>query len=513
VRNNKTLIALFVIPVVITAGIYVAARYTAPATDHAIQHTPSEAFFYSSLFLKPSTNQRKALRDLLARVPSAGTPDESTAALDVLLNDALSDFGLRYTDDIKPWVGTEIAFWATPPEEPTGDLGWGLMIATEDEELAREAIAESDAIHDGTEQDPLTEDGPNAFVEDGFVTLMNRAAQGPWKGMHEEGAETLGQTSRYNDAIGLLREDRVALAYFDPVPLFEGLPSEQVQQVIQTALGPWGTDAQSAVAYLRDDAIVLESASPRVLEGHGGSLDPQRGLLEEAPKVAWGAGGLDDLGTVLRTIADAGAAGDFGIIGSTALRRQIAIDSGLDLDTDVFDWMGDAGFFIMGGAEPIVGGAIIESTDPETSLRAIRTLGGSLRLRGVPVHFLDEPLEGFWMPLPGVANPLYVAIDPADPKRVVVAVDRGPFDRWLQTSGMVASEDFQNAVADLGEGYATGMYFDPGKILDVLEAAGFDGSATFRDDIAPNIEVLTHLVGGSRVDGDTVYRRLVIGVK
>jgi uncharacterized protein DUF3352 len=513
-RNKQTLIALFVIPAVITAALYTAARYFGPATDHAIEHTPGEAFFYSSLFLKPSTDQRKALRDLLARFPSAGTPEESGRALDDLLSDAFEDLDLSYTQDIKPWLGTEIAFWAAPPNEGRGDFGWALMIATDDEEAAGKAVVKSSVIHDGSKSDPFTIDGPNAFIEDGFVNLMNVSAQGPWKRMHGDGAvPPLAESKRFNDATALLPQDRVALAYFDPVPLFDGIPSGQVARVVESALGPYATEPQSAVAYLRHDAIVFESTSPHSLEGHGGSPDPQRGLLEEVPKVSWGAAGVEDLGEVIRTIANGFAAGDFGVLGFGALREVFRQETGLDLDADLLDWMGDVGLFIMGGDGPVNGGAIIESTDPDKSLQSLRKIGGILRSRGTPVQFLDGHLAGFALRIPGVADPLYAVSDPANPDRVVVAVGRGPFDRWLETAGMADSEVFRDARSDLGEGYAAGFYLSPQKILEVMRAAGFDQDATFEKDVAPNLEVLTHIVGGSRVDGDTVYRRLVIGVK
>jgi hypothetical protein len=512
-RNKPLIVSLFVIPALITAGIYVAARYLAPATDHAIEHTPNEAFFYSSLFLKPSTNQRKALRELLERFPSAGTPEESGQALDDLLNATFDDLGLSYSDDVKPWVGTEIAFWATPPDDDTGDIGWALMIATKDEAAARAAVAKSDAIHDGTKADGLTIDGPNAFIEDGFVTLMNNSAQGPWKRMHQEDAISLAESKRFNGAIAQLPQDRVALAYFDPVTLFAGLETNQATQVIESALGPYATKPQAAVAYLRADAIVFESVSPHALEGHGGSPDPQRGLLEEVPKVAWGAAGIDDFGTVVRSIVDRGATGDFGVIGPGVLRRTFTNETGLELDADLLDWMGDVGVFIMGGAGPINGGAILESTDPEASQRALRRIGGILKLRGQTVRFLQAGLDGFVWRVPGLSSPIYAVSTAREPDRIVLGFAPPPTARWLEAPPLAESDVFSAARAALGEGFATGFYLAPQKILEVMRAAGVDQDPTFEQDVAPNLGVLSHIVGGSRVDGDTVYRRLVIGVK
>jgi hypothetical protein len=512
--GKRTLIALFVIPALVTAGVYVAARYLAPATDHAIEHTPDEAFFYSSLFLKPSTNQRKALRDLLARFPSAGNPDESGEALDDLLKDVFDDLDLSYLDDVKPWIGTEIAFWATPPDDDTDDFGWALMIATKDEAAAAAAVQKSAAIHDGSKADPFTIDGPNAFIEDGFVNLMNNSAQGPWKRMHGDDAPPpLAHSKRFNDAIALLPQDRIALAYFDPVPLFGGIPPDQVTDVIESALGPYATETQAAVAYLREDAIIFESASPHALEGHGGSPDPHRGLLEEVPKGSWGAAGVDDFGEVIRTAANGFAAGDFGVLGFGALREVFRQETGLDLDADLLDWIGDVGFFVLGGPGPVNGGAIIESTDPDASLRALRKIGGVLKIRGAPVRFLPEGNDGFLLRIPGFPFPLYAISETSDPDRVIVGIAPPPADRWLGVNQLGESEEFRAARADLGDGFATGFYLAPQKILEVIRAAGADQDQTFEKDVAPNLEVLTHIVGGSRVDGDTVYRRLVIGVK
>jgi hypothetical protein len=503
-RNKTVIISLFVIPAVITMALYTAARFFAPATDHAVQLVPEDAFFYSSLFLKPSTEQRKALRELLKKFPGAGEPDEAEAGLDDLLNDALDDLGLRYTNDVKPWVGDEIAFFAKPPGPGTSTpVGWAVLISTEDEEAAKAALQKASPL-------------PGSFrtVVDGFAVVGTSGA------VHEvmdvaEGEPALGDTDRYLTQIELLPQDRVALAYFDPVPIFDAFSSRPEAPAIRNAFGPYATDPHAAVAYLRADAIVIESASPHLLGGHGGSTDPYRGLLEDVPESSWAAAGIDDFGSVTRFVIDRTANAGFRAIGPIAVRAQFKQATGLDLDADLLDWIGDVGLFVKGEApNEIEGGAVIESTDPETSQATLRKIGGMLKLRGAPVHFLSGDADGFSLELPGFPDvpSLYVISDRATPERVWVGVARSA-DASTTDAAIAETKQLRSARSALGDGFATGFYLATDRVLELLRAAGADQDPAFEQDVAPNLEALTHIVGGSRVDGDTVYRRLVIGVE
>ena len=142
---KKLWIIGLIVVLLVGGGAFAAMKFLGPKEDDAIELAPQSSFFYANLFLDPSSSQKMALEDLLAHFPEAGTPEEAERRLDELLTDALADSPLNYVEDVKPWVGDQIAFLAVGPEEmePRGTPPVAALITSEDTDARPEALEEA----------------------------------------------------------------------------------------------------------------------------------------------------------------------------------------------------------------------------------------------------------------------------------------------------------------------------------------------------------------------------------
>ncbi|MEA2477983.1 MAG: hypothetical protein QOC87_2182, partial [Actinomycetota bacterium] len=139
--SKKLVIAVIVIVVVGALGGLAYRIYLNPAHDNAIDLVPSDAFFYASVFLDPSTHQKQALGELLRHFPEAKTPSLAKGELENLLNDALASTGVDFTHDVEPWIGRQVAFFADGIEGDSADVAF--LVGTSDADAARATLAKA----------------------------------------------------------------------------------------------------------------------------------------------------------------------------------------------------------------------------------------------------------------------------------------------------------------------------------------------------------------------------------
>ena len=144
---------------IVVAGLFAWTRYRAPATDHAIQLVPANARAYLHVFLKPSTQQRRALRSLLELFPETDEEEEAESFVDDVLRETLARVGLDVSRDAAEWLGNEAAIYLIPEQEdPVA------VLAVDDDDRALEDLA--DAVPDGVQVE----------IVDDFVVIGSAAA-------------------------------------------------------------------------------------------------------------------------------------------------------------------------------------------------------------------------------------------------------------------------------------------------------------------------------------------------
>jgi hypothetical protein len=215
--------------------------------------------------------------------------------------------------------------------------------------------------------------------------------------------------------------------------------------------------------------------------------------------------GSADVGESLRETID-GLAGVFGGIG---IRREVQRQTGLDLDRDLLDWIGDVGFFLRGTTpETLDGGVVIQPTDEERAADAFGRIVGAIQV-GFEVRARPVDVEG--------ADQAFEIVDRQSPYPIVLA--RG--------SGLVTiTAGREAAAAALGSGDRLGdseLYaeaedlvgMEPGALLSMdraVEMAARNADPEFQE-ARPYLEAFSVIALGVVVDGDEGVARLAAGLR
>lgn len=527
--NLKVLISVVAAAVVIAGAALVAslAGFFSPAEDDALDLIPADSVIYVNIFLDPSPAQKLALDDLLAHFPEASDRDAARDALVELLDEGLAEVGLTFEDDIEPWLGDQVSFFMQVPANTTADPAVGVLLETEDTSAARRAVDKAQDNTDGSFSErsyrgidyEVTDNGDAVGIIESFLVSANE--EGLKAVIDTIEGDALSSSDRFERATAGLEEDRLALGYFDFAPFarlaggfggFTGGPFDPATQ------GP-----AAFVLYARGNAVVAEGSSEVPREGLGAELTEavarESKLLERLPDDAWVAVGAPQLGATLRHLVDsleeafAQAPGMFPGLGPGGLIEGFEAQLGIDLERDLFSWMGDAAFFASGATlQTVQGGAVLEATDPRAARQALTRIKSAIERAGGPVRGLGKwrSYDGFALRESGMPEPInFVAA--AD--RVLVIYGDAATGRALGSDPSLAGNDtFEAARAALGDDFALNAFVDLQAIVSLADAAGLDDSE-FGDEIDPWVEPLSFVSVGGRLEGETIVQRLVIGVR
>lgn len=112
-RDPRVVIpAVALAAIVALLGLFALWLLNDPAEDTLIELVPAEADGYVHVFLKPSTQQRLDIEDLVEGVlGSDDAGDDVKDGLEYVLRQVLEPAGLDFEQDVGPWLGKEIAWF------------------------------------------------------------------------------------------------------------------------------------------------------------------------------------------------------------------------------------------------------------------------------------------------------------------------------------------------------------------------------------------------------------------
>ena len=355
---------------------------------------PADATLYVQATVRPQGQQRE---DALAAAGKVLDTTDPGARITELVSDMVGsdpESRLDFARDIEPWLGDEVGVWTSAAGHAAEFKGVALAAAT-DPEKARESIRAaakrsgkrlSARSHESVDYEVDAVGEGFAIVED-FVALGTEAELK--RTIDAAAGESLAENEAYGKRMAELPDDRLAHLYADAQALFKagaasgeaGAPSaeeyEQLKQVFPIDdIGPYAMALSVA-----GDRVVIDShttTKPSEAFRQVGALTGGVGteLLGELPGDTWGAFGIPDLGEKARFFFGRFA----GALGGAAFSQQLRQETGLDLEQDVFSWVGDVAFFVRGTQpDAIDGGAVIAVTDAERAATAFSKLAGVLR--------------------------------------------------------------------------------------------------------------------------------------
>ena len=495
---------------------------TSAGGDDPASAVPAKAAFYVDATVRPEGDLRE---DALAAAGKVLRTSDPQAKIDELVSQAFAeteDPKFDYEKDIAPWLGEKVAIWGS---SSTGedDFRGAVVVSTTDEDEAQSAI------------DRAVKAGDKTFSKRDYKGVDYQAspdsAVGIVEGFAVAGTESefkqtvdaakgdgLDSTDRFKKAMDGLEDDRLGAFYLDFKAVLDTAirqDPESAQQIEQAKrLFPVDKIGAVAGAFMADGERLAIDATAQIPEGalpsgvgslYSGGATP---LLAELPGDSWVAFGAPEFGPALKGIYQQVA----GALGGAAIENQLRQELGLDLQEDVFSWIGDVAVFARGTtADTVEGGAVIEVTDSAKAQSAFgKLLGlaqsrGGVRARPVKIDGADAAFEAA---LPGAPKTVVAA---RSDDRVVIAFGRDAAADALGGGEKLGDSDTYAAAKSVLGDVEPGFLVSVPAVLELIEAAG-----KADEDFAkakPYLEGFGVIAGGSSRDGDTARSRTAAQLK
>ncbi len=333
--------------------------------------TPPDASLYADAVIKPEGDLKDSLDSFLSAVLDTDSPGSKITGL---IDERFQHNGedKTFADDVEPWLGDEGGVFTIGFADDAPAL---TAVQSEDPEAGVELLSSASANLSGEEYKGVSyeidEDG-NAFGAIGdFVALGDRPA---FKAaIDASDGESLANSDRFRDAVDELPSDALGRIYGDVNGLVarvakdNGVPESTVQNVL-SRLGIKGTF--TAAAQAGDKRISLDVVGVPGL----GTTEPSK-VLGSLPSDAWLAVGVGDFGGRLKGLADRIEAAGIPGIGKGVVAAAVESQTGIDLNEEVFPWLGDAALFIRGtDPDSLEGALVLESTDDAAAAQTVDAL-------------------------------------------------------------------------------------------------------------------------------------------
>jgi hypothetical protein len=481
---------------------------------------PAGAAVYLQAAVQPQDERRT---DALAAASKIMRTDDPAGKLRELIDEELADEGLTWERDLASWLGEDAGIWVTnlQAEEPS----WSAIVAAKDTEAAEAAldrIAKADGgkhtarSHGGVDYE-VDEEGVAGGVVDDFVVFGTEDAFK--RTVDTRDADSLADADRYGDAVGELEEERLGHYYVDPKPLIDAAKKQDPAAAANLGqferMFPLDELGPVTGAFAADgDGMTLDTVVTGIPDGPFRNLiemwaGGETELLGELPGEAWGAFATPRLGETAESLMSSFA----GAIGGAAVAAQVKQATGLDLQQDVFSWIGDVGAFVRGSDMASLDGAlVISSTDDDRATAAfgkiIALIGRQTGARPQPVK-IDGAESAFAISAPDAEKPIVLA---RGSERVVAAYGDEAAAAALSSDSQLSDSDGYGAAEDvLGDGMHPALLLSFEDALALADAVG-ETDAEF-DEVRPYLEALGVVTSGGKVDGDRVQSRLAVTLK
>ena len=484
---------------------------------------PANAAVYAEASVRPEGELRD---DALAAAGKILRTDDPAGRLRELIDEGLAEDagGLTWEKDFAPWLGERVGFWADnlEREEPS----FAAIAATTDTEAARSAIQkfkQQDAgeytkrSHAGVDYE-VNADGTAAAIIDDFLVVGSEDAFKRTAELAEDG-EALADADRYRNAIDDLEEDRLGQFFFDSKVIMQAASEEdpasaEALKQFESAL-PFDKLGPVVGSVQADrEGMAVDSISTGVPEGPLRTFSTLFGganseLMPDLPGDAWGAFAMPKVGESSKQLFSAFA----GAIGGAAAAAQFKQATGLDLEQDVFSWIGDAGVFVRGTSEAEINGAlVIQSTDDDKAAAAfgkiIGLIGKEAGIRPEPVQ-IEGAESAFSLAVPDAPQAIVLARSAG---RVVAAYGEEAAKAGLDPDAKLADSPLYGDAKDaFDDGVEPALLLSMPSIVELVDALG-QADADW-DKAKPYLKSINAITSGGKLDGDTVTSRIAITFK
>ena len=392
------------------------------STDRAAALAPANSAFYINVYLQPSAGQQMNLSGLIGRLPGFADDASLDEKVDQVVQNLLSGTGVDYREQVKPWLGNQVAIAGWPGGEGVTDAEPVLIAEVKDAEAARAAVA--DLVADGgaaftaeTYQGveiQSSADAAYAFVGEMLVIGPSAATIQPVIDV-DGGAESLADQPAFTDTMADLEPDHLAAVYLDLAAAAEASGVEDQMTGMSTA---------GAVLVAEQDGLRLSGSAPV----NGGEVTPsaRAGFAlggEPSSLVDWmpesTVAELVVFG-LRQTLEDAeaalGSAPEGEELAGTldTFRALAAFGLGIDLDADVLPLLDrEVAVAVTGFAGELPSGnLLLRPSDPDAAAETLRRLADGLSAIGASTRSESVgEAEVTVLTIPDTAEVAYAVVD------------------------------------------------------------------------------------------------------
>ena len=468
---------------------------------------PAAAPLYFEVTVRPEGDVRA---DVEAAARKIFRQEEPFAELRRLIDQGLAEEDVSFEEDVEPWLGQRIGFFATNLTQDEPDVAF--VAAVEDTEEAIESISSTneneakfqEREYNGTDYLFDPEDATALAAVDGFVVLGDEALVGQLIDAQEDG-EMLTDNDRYSQAREAVGEEGIGFGYLNLQALLDlaGQDGSVPPQGIESIRKLVGESAALSLT-AQESAVALDVVSLGAEPQPGTDPAAVAESVRALPAGSLAGLGLGDVGQQIETQLTASGLGP-NVLG------QVEQATGINVQEDLLSWMGQGSAFVQGTGLGDLGGAlIVQTSDRQATLDALEQVQPLLETQGATVEEFDEDgVEGLEAQFEGLPLPVYLVV--AD-ERFLVAVGDAALGSAVRPEGALGDDEgFTQAAGALGEGMQPNFYASVPGLVALAESFGLAQDPSFQQ-ARPYLDAFTALVSGGARDGDVSRNRVALGL-
>jgi hypothetical protein len=484
---------------------------------------PAGTSIYFQGVVRPEGDQRDDVLDAARKVLRTDDPERK---LHELIDKGLADSNnakVSYEKDFAPWLGEKAGVWVAGAGR--AKPGYVVIVAAKDTDKAQEAIDKGVKSEGGKVKErsysgvdyQVDSDGVAAGIVGDFFTVGTEPEFK--RTIKAQDGASLAEEKRYSSTMDALDKDRIGQFYIDLKPFLEQVLKsdpktagqlEQLRSIVPIdQLEPVGGALVANGDRIAFDTLTRGkgiNALKAFLPLTGTGSTP---LLGELPGDAWVALGAADVGPSVKSIFTRVA----GAFGGAAATQQLQQRFGLDLERDVFSWIGDIALYARGTSRADIDGAlVIEATNPQNMHRAfgklvglIQSQGGQkvnpIKVKGAAIAFASRDTD--------LGKPAVLA---RSGDRVVVALGAAAAAEALAPADKLAdSELFKQGKEILGGGQEPAFLLSMPDLLTAIESMSKPDAGYAK--AKPYLQAFSEIVSGGSSKKDEVRSRVAAGLK
>ena len=468
---------------------------------------PAAAPLYFEVTVRPEGDVRA---DVEAAARKIFRQEEPFAELRRLIDQGLAEEDVSFEEDVEPWLGQRIGFFATNLTQDEPDVAF--VAAVEDTEEAIESISSTneneakfqEREYNGTDYLFDPEDATALAAVDGFVVLGDQALVGQLIDAQEDG-EMLTDNDRYSQARDAAGEEGIGFGYLNLQALLDlaGQDGSVPPQGIESIRKLVGESAALSLT-AQESAVALDVVSLGAEPQPGTDPAAVAESVRALPAGSLAGLGLGNVGQQIETQLTASGLGP-NVLG------QVEQATGINVQEDLLSWMGQGSAFVQGTGLGDLGGAlIVQTSDRQATLDALEQVQPLLETQDATVEEYDEDgVEGLEAQFEGLPLPVYLVV--AD-ERFLVAVGDAALGSAVRPEGALGDDEgFTQAAGALGEGMQPNFYASVPGLVALAESFGLAQDPSFQQ-ARPYLDAFTALVSGGARDGDVSRNRVALGL-